>query len=243
MISSRLVKQEIISLLKDQGYGSFARRFAAMPFVLTDAVEVAAINPITQEIMLNPNMLNVKGIYDDEDRMWEQISVLMRHELLHFLMQHEIRFRDHLRETDPEFEKSYRMYSIHDCANRAMDYDISKYGYDEHDKQIVRTMTQNSRVIGGLILEDEGIAHPDWLDKDMEELYELIKKQLDEKKQQMQQNATLTIKQDLSKSQEYVDMYNKIIATYNDSTAFPDAMLNQIIQNLSDPNNDDPFNV
>ena len=240
MISSRLVKQEIIEHLKDQGYGSFARRFAAMPFVLTDAVEVAAINPITQEIMLNPNMLNVKGINDDEDRMWEQLSVLMRHELLHFLMQHEIRFRDHLRETDPEFEKSYKLYSIHNCANIAMDYEISKYGYDDHDKQLVRTMMQNGRVISGLVLEDE---HPEWLDKKMEELYELVKKQLDEQKQQMQQNATLTIKQDLSKSQEYVDMYNKIIDTYNDSVAFPDAMLNKILQNLSDPNNDDPFNV
>jgi hypothetical protein len=50
-----------------------------------------------------------------------QLSVLIRHELLHFLLVHERRLVDHLKATDPNFEDTYKKASIHRIANYAMD--------------------------------------------------------------------------------------------------------------------------
>lgn len=240
MIDSGLVKQQLISNLLEDGYGSFARRFTAMKFRVTDAVDVAAIDPATQTVMINPSMLSTKFI--SEDQMWDQLSVLIRHELLHYLMQHELRFRDHLIKIDPEYKKSYRSATIHDLANRAMDYEISNKGYDDYDKEVVRNMSLNGRIIGGLLAEDD---HPEWGKIPMEEMYDKLKAELDKKIEDMknQPKQKITIKQDTSKSQEYVDMYNKIIAAYNDSQKYPDNVLEKIISQLNDPKNTDPFKI
>ena len=99
----------------------------------------------------------------------------------------------------------------------AMDWELSERGYDDHDKDAVRNMTLNGRVIGGLILEDD---HPEWLNKPMEEIFDLVRQEYDKAKKEAedelakQPKTTVNIHK-ASHSPEYVQMYNKIIAKYN----------------------------
>ena len=51
---------------------------------------------------------------------------------------------------------------------------MSDIGYDDHDKEVVRLMQLNGEILGGLILSDD---HPDWVNKPMEELFDLIRKE------------------------------------------------------------------
>lgn len=208
----RLVKEKVIAMLIDEGYGTYARRLKEFDFVVTEMyhghyIEVAAMFPQTGEIVINPAFLA-------DEKTFSQLSVVVRHELLHFLLMHERRLYDHLKATDPDFERTYRKSSIHQMANFAMDWDLSREGYDDHDKEVVRTMTLNGRVIGGLILEDD---HPEWLDKPMEEIFDLLRKEHEErlKKNPPKPKSKLKIKK-ASHSQEYTDAYNKALNKFKD---------------------------
>lgn len=179
----KLVKEQLIQHLIENGYGTYARRLKEFDVYVADmlngrAVDTAAMYPESGEIAINPGFFELA----DETQAIEQLSVLIRHEMLHFLLVHEKRLFDHLVATDPNFEETYKKASIHQIANYAMDLELSELGYDDHDKEVVRNMTLNSRVIGGLILSDH---HPEWLHKPMEELFELVKKEVEEGRLQL----------------------------------------------------------
>ena len=55
-----------------------------------------------------------------------------------------------------------------------MDWELSDIGYDDHDKEVVRLMQLNGDILGGLILSDD---HPEWVNKPMEELFDLIRQE------------------------------------------------------------------
>jgi len=224
----RLVKEKVIEMLINEGYGTYARRLKEFDFIVTEMyhgyyIEVAAMFPESGEIVINPAFL-------ENEKIFSQLSVVVRHELLHFLLMHERRFYDHLKATDPEFKKTYNKSSIHELANYAMDWDLSREGYDEHDKDVVRAMTLNGQVIGGLILEDD---RPEWLNKPMEEIFDLLRKEHEEnlKKNPPQQKSKLKITK-ISHSQEYVDAYNKALGKYKDSK-YSDSDLTALLSKLA----------
>jgi hypothetical protein len=173
----KLVKEQLIEHLIENGYGTYAKRLKEFYVYVAEIfngipIGTAAMFPNTGDIVINPGFFDLP----DEKQAWDQLSVLVRHEILHFLLVHEKRLFDHLVATDPNFEESYKKASIHQIANYAMDWELSDVGYDEHDKEVVRIMTLNGEVIGGLILSDD---HPEWINKPMEELFELVKKEVE----------------------------------------------------------------
>jgi hypothetical protein len=115
----KIVKDQVIEMLIDEGYGTYAKRLKEFDFLVTDFchgnyIKVACMFPDTGEICINPDFLK-------DEKSFKQVSVVVRHELLHFLLVHEKRFYDHLKKTDPDFARSYRRASIHELANYAMD--------------------------------------------------------------------------------------------------------------------------
>jgi hypothetical protein len=229
----KLVKEQLIQHLIDNGYGTYARRLKEFEVFVADMfngvpINTAAMFPETGEIVINPGFFDLP----DEDQAWNQLSVLIRHEMLHFLLVHEKRLVDHMKDTDPDFESNYKKASIHKIANYAMDWELSELGYDDHDKEVVRVMTLNGEVIGGLILSDD---HPEWLNKPMEELYELVKKEVEEGRLQLPPsppgggggggggNGP---------SQDYADGWNAIMAKFDDPN-FSDQDLADLISQIS----------
>lgn len=98
------IKQKIIEQLIEEGYGTYARRFQAYTFVIADKLN-GRPNPIAmtdgEYIAINPSLLDYKSINGDETKMLEQLSVLIRHELLHSLLLHTARFLDLLKQAHP----------------------------------------------------------------------------------------------------------------------------------------------
>lgn len=207
-------KENIIEFLIGEGYGTYAKRLQTYKFVIAHMyhgvfIEVAAMFPDYNEIVINPSMVDatkmvVAGNKTDKRRpevkMMEQLSVLIRHELLHFLLVHTHRFEEYLKSIDPNWETELKKYTVQDLSNQAMDYEISLEGYDEHDKEVVRLMTLNNVVVGGLIAEDD---HPEWGKKTMEEMYQILK---DEHDRQM------------AEKQKYAEAYAKAMAALKDLT-------------------------
>lgn len=178
-------KREIDLYLRKEGYVTYADRLQDIDFIIADVyrgerIEVAAMFEDRAEMVINPAMVDEDSFASEADRekMMQQLSVLVRHELLHFLLVHSRRFEDYLIKKDPNWRQTFRGYSIYEISNIAADYDLSQAGYDDHDKQVVRNMTRSGKVIGGLILSDQ---HPEWINLTYEELLDkLIEKRAEE---------------------------------------------------------------
>ncbi len=171
-------KAYIERLLKKQGYPTYAKIFDKFEFHFTsDPSHIAYLSPKTGEIVINREV--------DAD----QCSVLVRHEILHAYLQHHKRMIEHLaklRGLDPdklddmtikEFERiiytdPYRLDNI------AGDYEISNRGYTAKDKQAVRNILINGQTVSGLVTEDD---HPEWTNLSIEEMYDLLKKEIENK--------------------------------------------------------------
>jgi hypothetical protein len=130
---------------------------------------------------------------------------------------------------DPNFEETYGKAETHTIANYAMDWELSDIGYDEHDKEVVRVMTLNGEVIGGLILSDD---HPEWINKPMEELFELVKKEVKEGRLKLPPPTNNGGSGGKGPSQEYADGWNAIMAKFDDPN-FSDADLQDLINQIA----------
>ena len=232
------VKEMVLDMLIQEGYGTYARRLKEFEFIVADFyggsyIPVAAMFPTLGCIVINTGFL-------DDEKTFKQLSVIVRHELLHFLLMHEKRLYDHLKATDPDFENTYKKASIHEIANFAMDWELSERGYDDHDKDVVRNMTLNGQVVGGLILEDQ---HPEWLGKPMEELFELQKTEYEKAKKEAEEmlknqpKTTINVHK-ASHSPEYVKIYNGIIKKYNKDT-ITEQDLNDLLDQISKMSDED----
>lgn len=229
-----LTKEYVIAMLIDEGYGTYAKRLKEFTFVVADKlhgayIEVAAMFPETGEIVINPSFL----VDAPDGKIFKQLSLVVRHELLHFLLVHEKRFYDHLKKTDPDFERTYRRGSIHELANIAMDWELSERGYDDHDKEVARNLTLNGRVLGGLVLS---MDRPELVDKPMEELFDILlqerKEAIEQAEAEREKNQAKVNIHRATHSQEYIDAYNKVIKKYSDEQNFDDAELDKLIAEL-----------
>lgn len=146
-------KKQIIKVLREEGYPTYAWLLEPFDIYLTDDPEVVGyMIPNQAKIVLN-ELLNI-----------DQVSTIVRHELLHEWLTHAQRTQ--------KFDKEHpdRMTS-HDIANIAADYEISNRGYTEKDKRTARRMKLGDRVLQGLVTEDQ---HPGWEDLSFEEMYDKL---------------------------------------------------------------------
>ena len=156
-------KEQIIRKLRSEGYPTYARLFDLFDLNLTDNPNVVGyMLPGKAKIVLNENL------------SIDQVSTIVRHEILHEWLSHGPR--------GEKFNKEHPdLLPDHDTSNIAADYEISNVGYTDKDKRAARAIILGDKTLQGLVTEDQ---YPGWEDKSFEEMYEeLLKKNLEEKKQ------------------------------------------------------------
>lgn len=155
-------KYEIMKILREQGYPTYAKILNLFDIYLTDDPEVIGyMIPDKALIVLNQG-LSIK-----------QVSTIVRHEIMHEFLEHAMR-----RE---KWESENNMKGSHQTANIAMDYEISNRAYTDADKATARSIFLNGEVLRGLVTEDQ---YPGWENKTFEEMYsELVKKEQEDMQQ------------------------------------------------------------
>lgn len=167
----RASKEFILNLLSKQGYPTYARLLKEFDLNLTENPSIVAyMEPGKGRIVVNRN-LNV-----------DQVSTIVRHEILHQYLDHENRLIAELAkdidlsadEIDDNTLKELKnkLYSNKNF-NIAGDYEISNRGYTDADKDIARSIDLNGQILTGLVTEDE---HPDWINLSIEEMYRELEK-------------------------------------------------------------------
>lgn len=155
----RIGKEQVIRKLRENGYPTYADLFELFELNLTkDPDVIGYMVPDQGKITINEN-LNI-----------EQVSLIVRHEILHEYLSHKKRTE----------KIGGKMDQI---SNIAADYDISNVGYTDEDKISARQIELGDKVLTGLVTDFD---HPDWVDKSFEEMYELLKKESPESSKQPQ---------------------------------------------------------
>ena len=175
----QIAKDQIIRTLQKSGYPTYASLLDLFHVNLTEDPNVVAyMEPGKGRIVINSG-LNI-----------DQVSTIVRHEILHEYLNHHKRLINKLakeRGLDPdklddlsikELENS--LYS-NKAFNIAGDYEISNRGYTDNDKRIARSILLNGKRLKGLVTEDD---HPDWVDKSLEDMYDLLRDEMKDDPQQ-----------------------------------------------------------
>ena len=187
-------KNQIMRVLREEGYPSYAKLLDLFDIYLTDDPEVIGyMVPDKAKIVLN------------KDLSINQVSVVVRHEMLHEYFTHHARAQ--------KFNKDHEdLLPDHDSANIAADFEISNRGYTDRDKTTIRSIVLNDKLLRGLVTEDQ---YPGWENKTFEEMYEEILKKRKQDKEQikklMDQIQKLTKKdlEDLEKEIENQQQQNQ----------------------------------
>ena len=174
----RKVKKALCQLLIDKGHRKYAERFWKLDFNIIDSKKhpdfTAAISFDEATVFISDGFLGSgQGIFN-------QLDVLLRHEMAHNLMMHQIRLmyvfkKLHASDPDNAYEHIRYSASLHEILNIIEDFEISNKRYSAVDKKIVKAMQLNGRVIGGLVTEDHRQA---WEHMSVEAMYDELSKEL-----------------------------------------------------------------
>lgn len=178
------MKACLLSILKDDGRGNHHALYAKI-FNLFDVkvvpveheIKTAAIDQEEGVIYFNRGFFRN---YDfkkkpQENKTFYQLSVITRHELLHFLLDHQIRMIKLFNEDIPEAHLKLSS-SIHSLMNTIQDFeDNDKVIVTEQDKEVLRGAWLNGKLIHGLITEEH---RPEWQHLPFEQMYKELEKEM-----------------------------------------------------------------
>lgn len=161
--------------LVEKGYVTYAELFKEFDLNLTSRPDVIAyMEPGKGRIVINKTLTA------------EQASVVIRHEILHAYLQHELRLLKKIAKdrgldydalTDMNIKDLKKEVYKDDVFNYAADYEISNRGYTENDKKTMRRLQVGERIVSGLVTEDRDAS---WVNLSLEEMYEKLRKEKDE---------------------------------------------------------------
>lgn len=146
-------KRQLTRVLGEEGHATYAWLLEPFDIYLTDDPEVVGyMVPNQAKIVLN-ELLDA-----------EQVSTIVRHELLHEWLTHAQRTQ--------KFDKEHPdRITNHDIANIAADFEISNRSYTEKDKRNSRRLKMGNQILRGLVTEDQ---YPGWEDMTFEEMYDKL---------------------------------------------------------------------
>ena len=168
----RKVKKELVALLVSKKHPKYARRFIDFDFNLVDATKfpdfTAAVSFDEATVYLST------GFLGSGPAIFNQLDVLLRHELAHNLMMHQIRMmyiykQQHSDDPEHAADSLSSSMSLHQLMNVIEDLEISNKRYSAADKKIVHYMTLNGRLIGGLVTDE---LRANWVDMSLEEMFD-----------------------------------------------------------------------
>lgn len=135
-------KSQIERILKKQGYPTYAKLFDMFDLNLTkDPNVIGYMVPGKAKIVLNIGL----------DK--EQVSTIVRHEILHEYLNHGPRGKAFEKQKYKDWYGKEGSVGNHDLANQAADWEISNRGYTDADKDVVRNIRLGDRVLQGLVTE------------------------------------------------------------------------------------------
>ena len=173
------LKKKLIALLRDDGKGHRHAKYASrLEDFIVKIVSLKDDPNMTAAVNFDEVTIYISEGFLTDPKTFYQLNVLMRHELAHYLMQHQIRMLDKLiSKYGKEGAERIRMsMSIHHLLNIIEDFEISNTRYSEADKLIVKNMTLNFKVIGGLVTEE---IRKDWQKLSVIEMYEMLSEEIE----------------------------------------------------------------
>ena len=159
-LEAQATKAEVMDRLGEQGYPTYAHLLDKFALHLTEDPEVIAYMVPDKGIIVLNRFLSLN-----------QVSTIVRHEILHQYLEHGKR---ELAELGLKDIQELQDASIHELSNIAADYEISNKGYTERDKRIARAIRLNGQTLKGLVTEDD---HEDWLDLSYEEMFKKLREE------------------------------------------------------------------
>jgi hypothetical protein len=165
------VRYDICRLLIKNNHRRYAERFWELDLNLVDSAKdpgfIAAISFDEATVYISDAFL--KGGAE----IFNQLDMVLRHELAHNLMMHQIRmmhvFKQSFAKNNPDeaYEQIKYSANLHELLNWLEDFEISNERYSAADKQVARALKLNGRVISGLVTED----HREWSTMSLETMY------------------------------------------------------------------------
>lgn len=162
------VKEELIKLLRSKRHSKYAARFEMLDLNLVpiktlakgDEHFVACISFDDATVYIN------EALVDSGPTVFAQLDMILRHELAHNLLMHQVRMLKQLGQDTFLHVKFSQL--LHNLWNIIEDDEISNTRYSEADKLLCRNLYVNGAVIRGLVTEDH---RPDWQTMSVEEMY------------------------------------------------------------------------
>jgi hypothetical protein len=221
------LKRKLIDLLRDDGKGHHHAKYAErLDKFDVQIVPLSVDDMFTAAISFDTGIIYIGEGFLNDPSTFYQLNVLIRHELAHNLLMHQIRMAYKLGE-----EAHVRMRlssSIFKLYNIIADDEISNRKYSEEDKIVVRNMMLNGQVIGGLVTED----HRDsWTKMSIEEMYDQICAEIEEIHSKLLGGKSL---KDIADEKPGDIISNHILNTYIYSDTHSDSMITVPLQTFID---------
>lgn len=218
-------KQQVMKVLLKNGYRTYAMLLDKFDLNLTSDPSVIGYMDITKaRIVLNKN-LDIN-----------QVSVIVRHEILHEYLSHALRMERHVGKD----KWANRTPQQHKLSNIAADYEISNRGYTEYDKEQVRNIVINGVSLSGLVTEDQ---HPEWVNMSLEDMYDELEKEQEKEKQEIENSGTPQIgdtgDQEKQEAEEIERQANAISNDAGESEEDDEDSKGSGVENTAGDNSDD----
>ncbi len=188
------LKKKLIALLRDDGRGHHHAKYAERLELFDIQIVPLELDPTyTASISFNEGIIRIGEGFLTDPATFYQLNVLMRHELAHNLLMHQIRMTYKLGEE--AFAHISFSKSLWALTNVITDDEISNRKYSVEDKSIVRNMILNGREIHGLVTEDH---RESWINLSVEEMYDKVCEEIE------------TIQAKLRSGKSFADLYDEI---------------------------------
>lgn len=150
------LKKRLIALLKDDGKGHKHARYAERLADFDIKIVPLGYEPETAAISFDEGLIYINEGFLSDPNTFFQLNVLMRHEMAHNLLMHQIRMARQMKQKygGKSGTRLSLSKSLHEINNIIEDFEISNTRYTTEDKQIVKNMYLNGELIGGLVTED-----------------------------------------------------------------------------------------
>lgn len=186
--TEKKLKKRLIALLRDDGKGHHHAKYAERLEKFDIQIVPLSVDPMfTAAISFDRGIILIGEGFLSDPGTFYQLNVLLRHELAHNLLMHQIRMAYKIGEKAHVHMSLSR--TLHNLHNIIADDEISNRKYSEEDKIIVRNMMLNGQVIGGLVTEDH---RKDWLNMSIEEMYDKICEEIADIQKQLSRGVSLS---------------------------------------------------
>jgi len=197
------LKKKLIALLKDDGRGHKHAKYAERLADFDVKIVPLGQKPETAAISFDKGLIYINEGFLSDPATFFQLNVLMRHEMAHNLLMHQIRMAHQIEDKyGKDGETRIKLSrTLHELMNVIEDFEISNKRYTDEDKHTVRNMYLNGQLIGGLVTEDH---RKNWEDMSLESMYEALGEEIETIQQEILDSWAATGSPGFNAGQDYL---------------------------------------